>query len=103
MEKTRPAFENAILDSVLRDFDDVPPSESIGHEFSPEFELKAQKLIKKSGSNAWHCVNTAAKRLLIAAIIAALLTGTVLAVPALREGLIKFFIHDNGSLSLIHI
>lgn len=85
MEKTRPAFENAILDSVLSDFDDVPPSESIGHEFSPEFELKAQKLIKKSGSNAWHCVNTAAKRLLIAAIIAALLTGTVLAVPALRE------------------
>ena len=98
MEKTRPAFENAILDSVLRDFDDVPPSESIGHEFSPEFELKAQKLIKKSGSNAWHCVNTAAKRLLIAAIIAALLTGTVLAVPALREGLIKFFVHDNGSM-----
>ena len=98
MEKTRPAFENAILDSVLSDFDDVPPSESIGHEFSPEFELKAQKLIKKSGSNAWHCVNTAAKRLLIAAIIAALLTGTVLAVPALREGLIKFFIHDNGSM-----
>ena len=46
MEKTRPAFENAILDSVLRDFDDVPPSESVGHEFSPEFELKAQKLIK---------------------------------------------------------
>ena len=44
MEKTRPAFENAILDSVLSDFDDVPPSESIGHEFSPEFELKAQKL-----------------------------------------------------------
>lgn len=62
MEKTRPAFENAILDSVLSDFDDVPPSESIGHEFSPEFELKAQKLIKKSGSNAWHCVNTAAKK-----------------------------------------
>ena len=43
-------------------------------------------------------MNTAAKRLLIAAIIAALLTGTVLAVPALREGLIKFFVHDNGSM-----
>ena len=47
MEKTRPAFENAILDSVLRDFDDVPPSESVGHEFSPEFELKAQKLMPR--------------------------------------------------------
>ena len=43
-------------------------------------------------------MNTAAKRLLIAAIIAALLTGTVLAVPALREGLIRMFVHDNGSM-----
>lgn len=43
-------------------------------------------------------MNTTAKRLLIAAIIAALLTGTVLAVPALREGLIRMFVHDNGSM-----
>lgn len=98
MQKTRSTFENALLDSVLHDFADVSPSESIEHEFSLEFKQNAEKLIKKSGSNAWHCVNTTAKKLLIAAIIAALLTGTVLAVPALREGLLGFFVHDNGSM-----
>ena len=92
------AFENALLDKVLRSFNYVPAAEEIDHEFSPEFERKSEKLIKKSGSNVWHCVNTTAKRLLIAAIIAALLTGTVLAVPALREGLIRMFVHDNGSM-----
>lgn len=98
MEKTMSAFENALLDKVLRSFNYVPAAEEIDHEFSPEFERKSEKLIKKSGSNVWHCVNTTAKRLLIAAIIAALLTGTVLAVPALREGLIRMFVHDNGSM-----
>lgn len=98
MEKTRSIFENALLDKALRSFDYVPAAEEIAHEFSPEFERKSENLIKKSGSNVWHCVNTTAKRLLIAAIIAALLTGTVLAVPALREGLIGMFVHDNGSM-----
>ena len=98
MEKTMSAFENALLDKALRSFDYIPTAEEIDHEFSPEFERKSEKLIKKSGSNVWHCVNTTAKRLLIAAIIAALLTGTVLAVPALREGLIRMFVHDNGSM-----
>ena len=92
------AFDNALLDKALRSFDYVPAAEEIDHEFSPEFERKSEKLIKKSRSNVWHCVNTTAKRLLIAAIIAALLTGTVLAVPALREGLIGIFVHDNGSM-----
>lgn len=91
-------FENALLDKALRSFDYIPAAEEINHEFSPEFERRSEKLIKKSASNVWHCVNTTAKKILIAAIIAALLTGTVLAVPALREGLIRIFIHDDGNL-----
>ncbi len=91
-------FENALLNKTLQGFDYVPDAESIKHEFSPRFEREARGLIKKSASNVWHCVNTTAKKLLIAAIIAALLTGTVFAVPALREGLIRMFIHDDGSM-----
>lgn len=51
MEKTMSAFENALLDKALRSFDYVPAVEEIDHEFSPEFERKSEKLIKKSGSN----------------------------------------------------
>lgn len=98
MEKTMTIFENALLDKALRSFDYIPAAEEIDHEFSPEFERRSEKLIEKSASNVWHCVNTTAKKILIAAIIAALLTGTVLAVPALREGLIRIFIHDDGSM-----
>ena len=98
VEKTMTVFENALLEKTLQSFDYVPATEEIEHEFSLEFESKSEKLIKKSNSKFWHCVNTTAKKILIAAIIMALLTGTVYAVPALREGLIKIFIHDDGSM-----
>ena len=96
IKKTLSTFEKALLDSVLLEFAGVPSEEDIEYSFSQGFEQKAEKLIKKCGTAAWHCVNTTAKKLLIAAIVTALLAGSAMAIPPIREGLLKFFAHNTG-------
>lgn len=95
-EKELSAFQKALLDSALLEFAGVPPEEDIEYSFSEDFEWKSEKLIRKSRSGYWHHVNTTAKKLLLAAIITALLVGSAMAIPAVREGLIKFFMHNTG-------
>lgn len=96
IKKTMSIFEETLLASALSDFSDVPPEEEIDYSFSERFEQKAGELIKKSRSKTWHRVNTTAKKLLIAAIITALLATSAMAIPAVREGLINFFTHNTG-------
>lgn len=96
IKKTLSTFEKALLDSVLLEFAGVPSEEDIEYSFSQGFEQKAEKLIKKCGTAAWHCVNTTAKKLLIAAIVTALLVSSAMAIPSVREGLINFFTHNTG-------
>ncbi|MGM9591489.1 MAG: DUF4367 domain-containing protein [Oscillospiraceae bacterium] len=96
IKKTLSTFEEVLLDSTLLEFAGVPSEEDIEYSFSEGFEQKAKKLIKKSGTAAWHCVNTTAKKLLIAAIITALLVSSAMAIPPVREELLKFFAHNTG-------
>lgn len=96
IKKTLSTFEKALLDATLLEFAGVPSEEDIEYSFSQGFEQKAEKLIKKCGTAAWHCVNTTAKKLIIAAIVTALLAGSAMAIPPIREGLLKFFAHNTG-------
>lgn len=96
MKKILSIFEKALLDSALLEFNGVPSEDDIEYSFSDAFEQKAERLIKKSGTAAWHLVNTTVKKLLVAAIITALLVSSAMAIPAVRERLIKFFIHNTG-------
>ena len=96
IKKTLSTFEKALLDATLPEFAGVPAEDDISYSFSEEFEQKAGELIKKSRSKTWHHVNTTAKKLLIAAIVTALLAGSAMAIPPIREGLLKFFAHNTG-------
>lgn len=97
IKKTMSIFEETLLASALSDFSDVPPEEEIDYSFSERFEQKAGELIKKSRSKTWHRVNTTAKKLLIAAIITALLATSAMAIPEVREEVMKIFAHDTGT------
>lgn len=97
IKKTMSIFEETLLASALSDFSDVPPEEKIDYTFSEKFEQKAGELIKKSRSKTWHRVNTTAKKLLIAAIITALLATSAMAIPEVREEVMKIFAHDTGT------
>lgn len=97
MAKKLSDFESALLEAALDEFINVPAESEIDIQPSPEFEEKAEDLIRKTKRTGWYYVNTALKRaILIAAIIGALAT-TAFAVPAIREAIIDFFFTDEGN------
>lgn len=93
----RSPFDEALLDAVLEDFTDIPESEDgIDLEFSPQFLERADGLVRKTKRRTWRYVNTAVKRILLAAVIAILLASTAMAIPAVREAILGFFVVDKG-------
>lgn len=98
MSKTRTPFKQALLDAVLEEFVDIPDSEDeIDVTFSPAFLEKSQRLIRNTERKSWRYVNTAVKRAVWVAILTALLVTTAMAIPAVREAIIRFFVHDEGT------
>ena len=90
-------FQRALMEAQKEEFSGVPQEDELDVSFSPEFEKNMERLCRGTQRKTWRLVNTTAKRVLIAAILVVLLAMTVVAaVPALREGLIRFFTHDNG-------
>ena len=91
-------FELALLDAVLEEFSDIPDNEDeIDVTFSPTFLAKSEKLIRNTQRKTWYYVNTTVKRIALVAIIAALLTSTAMAFPAVREAVVRFFTRDTGT------
>ena len=96
-EKKKTAFEKALTEAVLSRYQNTISEDQEPVEFSEDYRNAVAKLTKKTQRKTWKYVNTAAKRILIAAIVIMLLTMTAFAaIPALREGLIRFFMHDDG-------
>lgn len=91
-------FEQALLDASLEEFADIPDNEDeINVTFSPVFTAKAEKLVRNTQRKSWRYVNTAMKRAALVAAIAALLVSTAMAIPAVREEVIRFFIREQGT------
>lgn len=96
--KTMTPFEQALLDATLEEFSDIPDNEEeLDVTFSPAFIARSETLIQNTQRKTWRYVNTTMKRLALIAIIAAFLATTVLAFPAIREAIIRFFLHDEGT------
>lgn len=89
----------ALVASALSDFESVPAEQAIEYTFSPGFEKWAAGLLRRmSGGKRY--VSTAGRVLravLIAALVAALLAGTALAFPAVRDLVKKFFVRQTES------
>lgn len=92
--------KTAILDCVLDRYNNIPAENEIEYTFSQKFEKWAQKLIKKTPDQTIK-TNTrfSGRTLKIAIIVAALiamLAVTAMAVPAIREAILDFFLNDRG-------
>ena len=97
-KKTMTPFEQALLDATLEEFSDIPDhEEEIDVTFSKAFVEKSERLIQNMQRKTWQYVNTTTKRIALIAIIVALLATTVMAFPSIREAIIKFFLHDEGT------
>ena len=98
MDKTKQqTFKQAMLDAALEEFKDIPGEQDIDLEFSEHFEAWGHSMLCPSGDPPVRRFRKGLRRALFIAAILAALTTTVLAVPAIREGLIKFFQQNAGT------
>ena len=75
-----------VLNERVPDLSDIPD-----HVFSERFENNMDKLIRKEAAHPWAVSHTAAKNLLIAAVIAVLLLLLSISVSGIREPIFNFF------------
>ena len=88
-------FQQALVTAILDEYRDIPPEEEIDLTFSPAFEESMRPLVEP---RRWAPVRTLSKttrRVLLVAILLALLATTVLAVPSVRESIVKFFVTES--------
>lgn len=84
-------FQRALLDSVLNEHKDVT-EETTAVIFSQDFIARTSKLLKQTQGTISFRTKRILKNILIAAILVTLLTGSVMAIPAVREAVVDFFL-----------
>lgn len=89
-----PAFQKAIVNIILEKYTDIPDEDVIEHSFSARFLQWGKKCVQWSRTSHFRTV-AIVKKLLIAAIIAALMVGSVTAYPIIRDAFIKYFITEH--------
>ena len=90
-------YEKSLLDVAMEEYADIPAEQDIDITFSQTFERKMTQLVHNEKRKTWHYVNTTAKKIILVALLSLLLLMSVAAaVPAIREGIIKFFTHNDG-------
>lgn len=90
------AFQQAVIDSILAEYKDLPSEDVLNEKASFDFQYWSIKLIKKTRNPYWYYVNTTVKKVILIAIIFSMLTMTAMAVPSIREAIIDFFFHNHG-------
>ena len=95
-KNTQQTFNRALRDAALEEFRDIPAEGDIDLEFSEAFEAWGQSMLASPKPAARPLRKSLRRLILIAAILAALVT-TAMATPAIREALIKFFAHNAGT------
>lgn len=95
-KKPLTVFEQAVIDSILVEYQDVPEETELEIDFSTRFQIWSHRLMHKTRNPYWYYVNTTAKKIILVAVILSMLTMTALAVPAIREAIIDFFFHNHG-------
>lgn len=82
---TKSEIMEAFREAASAEFIDIPNSDEIKHDFSPEFEAKMQKLIRSQKSFCWNLVSTTRRKALVIAAVIVLLTVSVFSVGAVRD------------------
>lgn len=84
-------FQQALLDAVLNeDRDALEIKDPVA--FSEDFMRRMNKLVKRTKGTLSFKTKRVLRNVLIAAIIISMLVGTVMAIPAIREAVIDFFL-----------
>lgn len=96
MREQLTAFQRALVDSVLKEYAEIPDAKDLPNLFSEDFQSWADTFQRRNGPKRLRTI-TVIKRILIAAIIAVLLASAAMAIPAVREAVINFFFHEDDN------
>lgn len=95
-------FRKALFDALTPEYEKILHDASDDHVFSPKFERKMYKLVKRRNKPYYNLINTLGKRIAcIAVIIFVASSVTVLSVKALREAVANFFIDIYEKFSTV--
>ena len=87
-------FQQALLDSVSKDYAHIPSNDALEDPFSERFKVWA-KIHIQSGYVKRLRAARVVKRVLIAAAILLLLAATAMAIPAVRTAILNLFFQEN--------
>lgn len=91
MAISKTEFKNAFREVVSMEYEEIPADEnSIDYCFSERFEKRMEKLIQSQKKAQWHYVNTAGKRVAVAALICLMLFTTACGIKPVREAIAGF-------------
>lgn len=94
-------FKQALTEALMPEYEiNVPVSEE--HTFSPEFEKKMKKLIKRRNKPYYKMINTFGKRVACTAAVVLILSSvTIINVDALRNAFSDFFVRTYEKFSTV--
>lgn len=91
MAISKTEFKNAFREVMVREYEEIPEEEnSIAYCFSERFEKRMEKLIRSQKKSYWCYVNTAGKRVAVAALICLMLFTTACGIKPVREAVAGF-------------
>ena len=87
-------FQQALLDSISKDYAHIPPNDCLEAPFSDAFKAWAKTHVQSGYVKKIRTLRVV-KRVLIAAAILLLLAATAMAIPAVRTAILDLFFHEN--------
>lgn len=104
MAISKTEFKNAFREVVSMEYEEIPADEnSIDYCFSERFEKKMEKLIQSQKKAHWHYVNTAGKRVAVAALICLMLFTTACGIKPVREAVAGFIRNIYERFSVVFV
>ncbi len=89
-------FQQALLDAQMEQWKDIPSEKEMEITLSAEFQKKGNELICQAKQRKPRNVSVTLRRIACAAAILAILAMSALAIPFVREGLVRIFVPDAG-------
>ena len=95
------ALDQLLLNMTLGQFKSIPDETGIDYTFSQEFQEQIHHTVKKSKSRLWRFWKNPVKRVILIAVLAAVLGASVLwAFPGVRHALIDFYKSDEPAVHI---
>jgi hypothetical protein len=87
----RVQLKASLLAVAMLEYAGIPADEQIDHTFSPSFRKKARELNTKSQRKSWRCWNVYRRRIVLIAVIIAMLAALAACTPIIKKLYIEHF------------